>query len=488
MPEKTFAVEIAAADDGAVRPWRKWLLRLDEEQPRGKACVGDWLEPGGRYELPVGAVVVGCDPLPGGERKRVRVWRVIADGQLKEERDSTLRNANAFGASVRGTLRRLLEKHPAAPGQVARQVAAAPPRVNDRADTCWLCRQPVAARAGVLVRQGGRSRPQHRPGQCPPRPPRHNEWAQSCGKCGGWLEAEEGVLYDAGGGVVPVTRARHPEACPSAAERKHPPPRTNRQAQECERCGQVVPAGGGELLGGPGAWTVRHRSGQCPPCEELWEIGRGKPGRFHPRPERWAAPGTVLRTELFEPEHHPFPQDAPGYRRLDEHRVTAIVTTVRERRPVYYRDEDGNNPGDLLGEDGWHFRILVRPATPAEAAEILAQEEKAARRHALERRLEISFAFDQADCLIPDTPDLTGTTPVDFGARERRSLHQHWPDDKVLLDEAAGVVWFLRYNGADGDTWSASNVPGFIAARFPLTEERRAVIADLDSEYRSPSE
>ncbi|MEE1741182.1 hypothetical protein PUR49_32440 [Streptomyces sp. BE147] len=66
--------------------------------------------------------------------------------------------------------------------------------------------------------------------------------------------------------------------------------------------------------------------------------------------------------------------------------VTAIVTAVRERQPEYIRDEDGNSPSELIGVDGWWFRILVRPATCEEAAGILVQEEKAARRASLERR------------------------------------------------------------------------------------------------------
>lgn len=475
-------VEIPAPDEGAVKPWRKWLQGLDESQAGAGACVGDWLEAGASYELPVGAIVVLCDPHPGGARKRVRIWRVKRDGAIKEERDSTLGSANAFGTSVRGTMRRLLEKHPAR-REVARQLTAAPPRTNDRADSCRSCYQPVAARAGILVRDGrGYSRVQHRPGECPPPPPRANEWAQECGKCGGWLEAGEGVLYSEERVLEPVTKARHPQACPPPEERKPAPPRVNGREQDCEQCGNVVPAGAGLLLRAGSRWIVRHPAGKCPPREELWEISRGVPGRFHPRPERWCPAGTVLRSTVREGQQ-PFPETAPGYRRVGDGVVSAIVTTVRERQPVYCRDEDGNNPAELIGENGWYFRILVRPATAEEAADILAAEEKAARRYALEERRRAAFSYQAGDGEVPEDVDMGGAQPVDFGAEERRSVYQHWPDDSLHVDEPAGVVWFLEYNGADGDDWSRNNVPSFVAWRFPLTEERRQLIADLRAEY-----
>ncbi|MFI6277928.1 hypothetical protein [Streptomyces sp. NPDC050988] len=145
-------VHIPAPDEGAVKPWRKWLQRLDESQFGARACVGDWLEAGASYELPVGAMVVLCDSHPGGARKGVRIWRGKRDGTIKEERDSTLGSANAFGTSVRGTMRRLLEKHPARP-ETARQIAAAPRRVNEREDSCELCR-PVCA---PCLAHGGRT-------------------------------------------------------------------------------------------------------------------------------------------------------------------------------------------------------------------------------------------------------------------------------------------------------------------------------------------
>ncbi|MFK0047955.1 hypothetical protein ACIQU4_28480 [Streptomyces sp. NPDC090741] len=127
----------------------------------------------------------------------------------------------------------------------------------------------------------------------------------------------------------------------------------------------------------------------------------------------------------------------------------------------------------------------MRPATEEEAAEILAAEALAMRRATLvQRRLRL---FEQAaDGEIPDAADLTGTVQVDFGAM--RSLTRHWPDDELRVDEDAGIAWFLRYNGHDGDTWAANNHGRFIARKMPLTPDRLQLLADLRREYSSGRE
>ncbi|WP_275466322.1 hypothetical protein [Streptomyces noursei] len=134
-------------------------------------------------------------------------------------------------------------------------------------------------------------------------------------------------------------------------------------------------------------------------------------------------------------------------------------------------------------DNGWYFRILVRPATAEEAADILAREEKDARRRSLERRRGELCGFRAGDGKVPQVPDLDGAQRINFGAEDRRSFLQHWSDDRLLVDEARGVLWTLRYNGADGDDWSLNTYGSFIASRFPLTDERRALIVDLRAEY-----
>ncbi|MFD7553589.1 hypothetical protein ACFV9E_03495 [Streptomyces sp. NPDC059835] len=414
------------------------------------SCEGDWLEAGASYALPEDAVIVLCDPLPDGGRKRVRVWRVQSDGTPTVERDSTFKSASAFGPAVRGTLRRSLEQHPPRPGPV-RQLTAGEPRVNERNDSCSRCHQPIAARTGILTRNHrGFMEAQHQPNQCPTVPATSN----------------------------PEPASTQPPTTATSAQR------ANAREQDCRICGNPVVAGAGLLERSGRSWDVLHPEGKCPPREELWEIDRGVPGPFRARPERWAEPGTVLRSTIYD-HGRPFPGDTPGFRRLRDGAVTAIVTTVRERRPEYCRDEGGDNPSCLIGEDGWFFRILVRPATAEEAAEILDAEALATRRTALaQRRVRL---FDHAtDGEIPDTADPTGAVRVDFGAK--RSWNQHWPSDELLVDEDAGIAWFLRYNGHDGDMWAASNHGSFIARKVPLTPERAQLLTDLRREYPTTQE
>ncbi|MFF9901337.1 hypothetical protein [Streptomyces longispororuber] len=166
--QKVVTVAIPGPDTGAVKPWRKWLQEMDEAGFQGQVCVGPWLELGASYELPVGAIVVLCDPHPDRWKKRVRLWRVRRNGAVKVEMDRTLRYVSAFGTSVRAKMRRLLEQYPAS-RQAAHLVSAAPLWPNDRAGLCAQCRGPVAAGAGLLVRLGehGPRLLQHQPGQCP---------------------------------------------------------------------------------------------------------------------------------------------------------------------------------------------------------------------------------------------------------------------------------------------------------------------------------
>ncbi|MEW2498502.1 hypothetical protein AB0942_33970 [Streptomyces nodosus] len=232
--------------------------------------------------------------------------------------------------------------------------------------------------------------------------------------------------------------------------------------------------------------TVRDWDGEGS-SGRLWEIGVGVPGPFRPRPERWAAAGTVLRTELWDDPEHPFPSSAPGYRCDGERRVSAVVTTVREAAPMYCRDEDGNQPTDLIGVDGWYHRVLVRPATGEEAAEILKQEVVQARRARLRHRRAELFGTRalQADGVVPAEGDVSfdGTVKVPFGAELERSGYSYASDDVLRVDEARGVAYWLIYNGRDGDDWSASNAGSYIAVRYPLTPERAELVTDLRAEY-----
>ena len=105
--------KIPAATAGTVNACRRQVVGFDDDQDGAVWCLGEELEAGGSYKLPVGTVIVLCDPLAGQDSSRVRVWRVGPDGHPKQERDSTLKTPSAFGASVRSTIRRLLKNAPA---------------------------------------------------------------------------------------------------------------------------------------------------------------------------------------------------------------------------------------------------------------------------------------------------------------------------------------------------------------------------------------
>lgn len=49
MPDKEFAVAIPAADERAVKSWRKLLCGLDESENGALSCLGDWIEAGANF-------------------------------------------------------------------------------------------------------------------------------------------------------------------------------------------------------------------------------------------------------------------------------------------------------------------------------------------------------------------------------------------------------------------------------------------------------
>ncbi|MFD6072508.1 hypothetical protein, partial [Amycolatopsis lurida] len=116
-------------------------------------------------------------------------------------------------------------------------------------------------------------------------------------------------------------------------------------------------------------------------------------------------------------------------------------------------------------------------------APLLAEEAGAARRRDLEDRRLAEFAFGYGrvdDGEVPAEPDTSAAVAVPFGAE---ALRRGWPQDRLLVDQQAGVVWSLTYNGADGDDWSRNNSGPYVAWRQPLTPRRAEVIRALREEY-----
>ena len=143
----------------------------------------------------------------------------------------------------------------------------------------------------------------------------------------------------------------------------------------------------------------------------LWTIDRGCRMPFHPIPGHGFGIGETLRATLTQLEHQA-PEDAPGRRAASLDRVSAITTVVSEAKP-------GVLPG---------------------------------------RRRQQAV-------------DYSGAFRVFFGLEERHP-HRSWPYDELYVDKAAGLVCWLKYNGVDADDWSRNNFPGFVAARYPLTDAR----------------
>ncbi|MFD7093369.1 hypothetical protein [Streptomyces xanthophaeus] len=128
-----------------------------------------------------------------------------------------------------------------------------------------------------------------------------------------------------------------------------------------------------------------HHPGQCRQVETPWRTywGEQQPQGYNPRRDfdPRARTGLTMLDEVYEPDGHPFPQDAPGYRRLRPNWVEAVVVIVRgeTHEEVTPQHADHDSAHDMewgydcdAGE--WETAYVVRPATPDEAAGALLDE------------------------------------------------------------------------------------------------------------------
>jgi hypothetical protein len=326
----------------ATKSWRRLVIGIDREHRGARAFLGPWLDPGKAYELPVGGLVVACDNF-SGRRWEVRILRVD-QAELTEVKTWVLK-APLGKRVVDYAARRLVPDAP-------RHSAHARDVAENRWDGwCAYCHRPVAARAGQIAAFDGRTRVVHRPGDCPPPPPPRevidpNRHPGLCFACGGWVGAGDGVAILVND--VPGThryRPMHKNDCPADAVPGPP----NRVTDWCADCGELVHPG-------DGYWRdneLRHRY-TCPaPALRVpaWVIRRG-------RGDSRIAVGEVLRVRVdLRTAGPPVPVDAPGYRALSATYVelVGVVTEIVERK---------------RGRQ----RAKVRAATPAEAADVLAEE------------------------------------------------------------------------------------------------------------------
>lgn len=117
-----------------------------------------------------------------------------------------------------------------------------------------------------------------------------------------------------------------------------------------------------------------HHPGQCREVDTPWltfdydgtndDIDLA--GDFNP----YELAGLTLRDEVHELEGRPLPESTPGYRRLSDDCVEAIVVIIRGETP------EEVEPGQLEGDAdrSWKLPYRVRPATPEEADGFLIDE------------------------------------------------------------------------------------------------------------------
>lgn len=264
----------------------------------------------------------------------------------------------------------------------------------------------------------------------------------------------------------------------------------NRYPGDCRHCGQHVAAEEGlALKDNPDSrWEVGH-DGECPlnphnPHDvPTWTVGGGE--GYGARPYR---PGDTLRAQWWPRDDTPGPESVPGATQVSEStgRVSGIVTVVTARQR-YYADE-GMSFG--VGDDqGHYYSAQVRAATDDEAASVLAAEARKTAKGELQKRLKHLLAWRYST--VPDAePPPAGSPELDaVMSLPQVPLRPHDDtrlySDELYLDEAGGWLWTVVHNGMDGDDWAANNIPGHIAHRHPLTDQRRQLVADLRAMYAS---
>lgn len=468
MPNPTYT--IPAPRPGSRKSWRKTITGIAPEQARGYAVQGEFLDAGASYRITPGGIILGVDECPNGNV--VNIWRCADDGTLAELKQIT-RKGPWSGKATINAIAKLVAANPW-PTNAPKPILAASAK-NTVAEKCDRCAHTINPGEGRIGRnQRGYRIAQH--DVCPPRP---NWYAGKCGRCGGWLDSGEGVLGILEGRTV----ATHPGMCPPPDQRKPVPPRPNERAESCARCWQTVPVNGGVYRDG----AVYHHDGQCPtPAESTtWVVSYGRPGPRYPRPVTGYTIGEVLRATVVETQH-PVPADTPGYRRETAHAVSAIWVVVAEDRPRYYRDEDGNNPPQLVGDDGWLFTARVRPATADEAADLLAEETVETNRTKLHARA-VREIVNSGDGEVPaETGNLLALPGVRVEPRPVGSMAfaaSYGAYIHLRVDRDTQTIWVLVYNGDDGDTWSRSNCGPYIARRLPATADRLALVDELAAEF-----
>jgi hypothetical protein len=167
------------------------------------------------------------------------------------------------------------------------------------------------------------------------------------------------------------------------------------------------------------------------------------------------SPGAVVRADRVLP-----PREREG--------VAEYLTVVSSERHRSY-DDDGEC---WLTSWAW----VCREADPEEGAEVRAayaweQAAKVTKRRALDLWASFRAALAEVES---DTPAGQVRYPAGDDGVEAYAGGFWGRQDAAVLDEVGGWVWYLVYNGRDGDDWGRNNCEGHsIARRYRLTPELR---------------
>jgi hypothetical protein len=224
----------------------------------------------------------------------------------------------------------------------------------------------------------------------------------------------------------------------------------------CANCNKRVPSQGGYLTGDPGAWRS-----WCLACYDARDRA-AHPARWRLFGMRVAGTvGQVLRTEEHVQARHVSALEMPPWVALisSEEHSGAVARYGRHRR--------------------WAW--LVREAQEGEGAELRARlaEEEAQRlreRAARETWSALSRAVDGATRTTPPVAE-GATLPYPQGEGERQYYGAYWgTTDAVVLEPSGEHLWWLCYNGRDGDYWGANNIAGaYLGRRVSVTPDLRVL-------------
>lgn len=232
---------------------------------------------------------------------------------------------------------------------------------------------------------------------------------------------------------------------------KHPA--ANLYKGGCCTCATAVLPHRGVLAGGPGnwqtwcptCWSVRDRPGP-PALVRVWEMGAA------------ARAGEVVRAASVLP-----------HTRTEG--VAEWLTVVSSERHKSLNEDT----------ERWYttWAWVCREAEPEEGAEERAHwaKEEAARKAKLDAISLWSLFLDSLSLAERDTPP--GQVRYPTGDDGVEQYNGPWGrQDAAVLDLAGGWLWYLTYNGRDGDCWASNNCEGHsIATRYRLTPALHAAYA-----------